>query len=159
MLNAKQYSAKSRRSPCLCSVCDQCNRLCYQCNQLCVSIVQLMMGIVVWGGVQQKCSARVNVVSEWPLVGSWRKFIDQIHDSIIYEPSTVYLFFYSRYRGNRYISDVPKAPPTGWEWMCISIIQFAVFVQTDAKIHPHKPILNNIIIYTSDSSIFFKKIV
>ena len=31
-----------------------------------------------------------------------------------------------------------------------SIIQSAVFVQTNAKIHPHKSILNNIVIYTSD---------
>ncbi len=61
-------------------------------------------------------------------------------------------FVYSRYRGNCYISDVPKAPPTGRELMCISIIQSAVFVQTNAKIHPHKPVLNNIIIYTSDFS-------
>ncbi len=65
-------------------------------------------------------------------------------------------FVYSRYRGNCYISEVPKAPPTGREWMCISIIQSVVFVQTNAKIHPHKPVLNNIIIYTSDSSLFFK---
>ncbi len=38
-----------------------------------------------------------------------------------------------------------------------SIIQSAVFVQTNAKIHPHKPVLNNIIIYNSDSSLFLKK--
>ncbi len=37
-----------------------------------------------------------------------------------------------------------------------TIIQSVVFVQTNAKIHPHKPVLNNIIIYTSDSSLFFK---
>ncbi len=36
-----------------------------------------------------------------------------------------------------------------------SIIQSAVVVQTNAKIHPHKPVLNNIIIYTS--SLFLKK--
>ncbi len=65
-------------------------------------------------------------------------------------------FVYSRYQGNLYISDVPKAPPTGREWMCISIIRFAVFVQTSAKILPHKPVLNNILIYTSNSSLFFK---
>ncbi len=41
-----------------------------------------------------------------------------------------------------------------------SIIQSAVFVQTNApKIHPHKPVLNNIIIYHSDSSLFLKKMV
>ncbi len=39
--------------------------------------------------------------------------------------------------------------------MCILIIQSAVFVQTHAKIHLPKPILN-IIIYTSDSSLFLK---
>ncbi len=65
-------------------------------------------------------------------------------------------FVYSRYRGNRYISDIPKAPPAGREWICIWIIQSAVFVQTDAKIHPHKPVWNNIIIYTFDSSLFLK---
>ncbi len=66
-------------------------------------------------------------------------------------------FVYSRYQGNLYISDVPKSPPTGREWMCISIIPSAVFVYTNVKIHPHNPILKNIIIYTSDSSLFFKK--
>ncbi len=43
-------------------------------------------------------------------------------------------FVYSRYRENCYISDISKAPPTGREWMCI--FNNAVFVQTNAKIHP-----------------------
>ncbi len=33
--------------------------------------------------------------------------------------SAEHCFVYSRYRGNRYFSDVIKAPPTGKEWMCI----------------------------------------
>ncbi len=37
-----------------------------------------------------------------------------------------------------------------------SMIQSVVFVQTIAKIHPHKPVLNNIIIYTFDLSVFLK---
>ncbi len=61
------------------------------------------------------------------------------------------LFVYSRFRGNWYISDVPKAPPTGREWMCIFNNPVC-----SAKIHPHKLILNNIIIYTSDSSLILK---
>ncbi len=40
-----------------------------------------------------------------------------------------------------------------------SIIQSVVFVQINTKIHPHKPVLNNIIIYTSDSSLFLKQMV
>ncbi len=31
------------------------------------------------------------------------------------------------------------------------------FFQSNVKIHPHKPILINIIIYTSDSFLFLKK--
>ncbi len=38
-----------------------------------------------------------------------------------------------------------------------SIIQSAVFVQTNVKTHPHKPALNNILIYTFDSYIYFLK--
>ncbi len=44
-------------------------------------------------------------------------------------------FVYSRYRGNRYISDIPKAPPTENE-SAFSIIQSviqSVFVQTNVK--------------------------
>ncbi len=37
-----------------------------------------------------------------------------------------------------------------------SIIQSAVFVQTNVKTHPHKPALNNILIYTFDSYIYSK---
>ncbi len=44
------------------------------------------------------------------------------------------------------VSRAPEAPPTGREWMYISIIQSAVFVQTSAKINPHKSVLNNIMI-------------
>ncbi len=66
-------------------------------------------------------------------------------------------FVYSRYRGTSIFLMFWKAPPTGRECN-ISIIQSAVFGQTNAKIHPHKPVLNNIIIYTSDSSLFLKKL-
>ncbi len=41
---------------------------------------------------------------------------------------------YSRYR---IISDVPKAPPVGWEWISIFNKPSTVFVQINAKIDPY----------------------
>ncbi len=61
---------------------------------------------------------------------------------------------HSRFWGNHYISEHLLLAA---KECAFSIIQSAVFVQTNTKIHPHKPVLKNIIIYTSDSSLFFKK--
>ncbi len=69
---------------------NQCNQLCDQCNQpmwdwwqLCVVSANGWWELYFVMVCNSSCSARVNVVSKWPLVVNERKCMDRIRDSPI----------------------------------------------------------------------------